>query len=280
MSAKPIARGYSRVSTKMQARDGISLGTQKERIEEHCRYKKLDLVGIYEDAGISGKSMDRPSLQKLLKDMTKGSYVIVCDLDRLGRNTIEALQMLEMFKDKGINFVCLNPDIDYSTPTGELIYVVLSAIAKLQRKNIAKNVSVNMLRLSAAGKLRSRSPFGWKFISKDKDLEPIPEQQAVIEKIKRYHGDGLNLSQISKRLNAEGDYITLTLNKKNTDKTQQFYTQTVKDILVNLGLIKDNKHVLTVEQRITSHHKPKIELEAIPQKPKIELEIINPQEPK
>ena len=256
LTSPKFARGYARVSTKMQSRDGISLATQKERILAHCSYKNLTLLEFYEDAGISGKSMDRPALQKLLQDMTKGSYVIVYDLYRLGRNTRDSLDMLELFMEKGVYFVCLNPDIDYSTPVGELMFTVISAIGRMERRNISANVSINMQRISQEGKLRSRPPFGYKFIGKDKDLEPVPEQIKVLNKILNMYDQGISRSRISRILNEGGDNLCLNLNKKETkEKVQIFYPETIKNILKHYRPVNSEKEVIPVEKRLISYHK-------------------------
>lgn len=254
----PVARGYCRVSTSMQL-DGVSLETQHKRIQAHCDYKGLNLIKCYEERGVSGKNIERPALQSLLSDLNKGEYVIVADLSRLSRNTRDALGLFETFKSRGVHFVCLSPDIDFSTPVGELLFTVMMAVHRLERQNISMHVSNNMQRLSKEGKLRSRAPFGYKFVGKDRDLEPEPTQQAVIEKIKTLHAANMKLAQIAKQLNAHGDNLTLLNNKKTVpgDKVPVFYAQTIKRILQDQGLVtlaKPNERV-TLEQRITSHHK-------------------------
>jgi DNA invertase Pin-like site-specific DNA recombinase len=255
LSSPKIGRAYCRVSTKMQSRDGLSLQTQKEKIQAYCVYKNIQLVELYEDAGISGKSMDRPALQKLLADMTKAEYVIVCDLYRLGRNTMESLYMLNLFIDQGIYFVCLNPDMDFSTPFGELIYTFISALGRMERRNISMNVSANMQRISREGKLRSRCPFGWKFVGKEKDLQPIKEQQDTLCKILKLYDEGVKIAVIARKLNEDGDNKCLHLNKKEKDKQQIFYPETVKNILKNHRQVKSDKPVIPIEKRIISHHK-------------------------
>jgi len=266
MSDRPIARGYCRVSTQYQSEDGISLDTQKKRIMEHCIYKSLNLTKIYEDSGISGKDMNRPGLLTLLNEVCKGEYVIITDLSRLSRNTRDALGMFEQLKEKGINFVCLNPDIDFSTPIGEMMFTVLMAVHRLERQNISAHVSANMKQLSKEGKLRGRAPFGYKFAGKDRDFEPEPEQQRVIEKIKNLYFQGLKYSQIARKLNEEGDNVCLNNNKKTVtqDKVCLFYPQTVKRILLDNGAIPQPNPAsvidmsrVPVERRIISHRKVK-----------------------
>lgn len=252
MNSPKYAFGYCRVSTKMQVDDGLSLDTQKEKIISHCRYRDLTLLGFYEDAGLSGKNMDRPALQKLLQDVTRDSYVIVNDCKRLGRDTIDSLTMLKHFLEKGVHLICLNFDIDFSTPVGEMMFTVMCAYGKMERRDISANVSANMLRASREGRLRNRPPFGYKFVGKDKDFEVIPEQIIVLNKILVWHDQGINNSRISKYLNDSGDNLVLSLNKKEKkDKVQIFYPETIRNILKHY---RDG--VVSIEKRIVSHHKP------------------------
>jgi DNA invertase Pin-like site-specific DNA recombinase len=259
MMAKVICRGYIRVSTTMQSEDGISLETQYKRLQAHCEYKGWNLVKVYTDAGISGKNMDRPGLQSLLSDIQANETVLICELSRMSRTTKDALTIFELFKEKGANFVCLSPDMDFGTPIGQMMLTVLCAVHQLERQNISAHVSNNMTRLSKEGKLRSRPPYGYKFVGKDKDLEPEPAQQTVLENIKIMHAGGMNLAQIAKQLNERGDNLTLLNNRKTIpEKIPVFHAQTIKRILVDHGILVPVKPVkrLPLEQRITSHHKP------------------------
>lgn len=252
------ARGYVRVSTQYQE-DGQSIETQVKRIQSHCDYKGLNLTKIYTDSGISGKNMNRPALQELMKDMTKGSYVIISDLSRLSRNTKDALNMLEEFKTRGVYFVCLSPDMQFdANPISELIFTILMAVHKLERENVSKHVSMNMQRLSKEEKLRSRPPFGWKFTGKENDMEEVPEQQAVRNKIIELHKQGNTYSKIAQILNSNGDNSVLSLNKRDNSKVCIFYAQTVKSCLIDAGVVEgkgsyqDRK---PIQKRIVSHHK-------------------------
>lgn len=261
---REIARGYCRVSTTMQGEDGVSLDTQQKKIKGYCELNYLNLVKIYEDSGLSGKDMNRPQLMNLINDMKENDRIIVSDLSRLSRSTKDALIMLEKFKEKGIKFVCLNPNIDTSTPVGELMFTVLMAVHKLERENIASHVSRNMQQLSKDGKLRARPPFGWKFAGKDKDYIEDSEQQECIEKIKHLYidggenGRGMKYAQIARKLNEEGANVCLNNNKRGgSDKTPKFYPETVKRILIDTGLVtpsgKDAR--IPINARIISHRK-------------------------
>jgi len=224
---QPSAYGYIRVSTSMQAEEGISLVTQSNRIAEYCKFRGYNLVKIYEDAGLSGGNANRPGLTEVLSILKKGDYLVVAELSRLSRNSSDAVKLHTQFREKGIKLVSLNPDIDFSTAVGEMMYNVLVAIYQLERRQTAERVSVNMKTLSAQGKLRPRPPFGWKFVSKEFPFEEVEEQQEIIDYIFILRGDGLSLHQICAYLNAEGYNKVLGGGKH----TQQFYPQTVKNII-------------------------------------------------
>ena len=65
--------------------NGFSLGEQKEKILQLCKFKEYEVFKVYEDAGISAKDMEhRPAFQKMLADMKKGkiNYIVAYKLDR------------------------------------------------------------------------------------------------------------------------------------------------------------------------------------------------------
>lgn len=255
MTNQLTARVYVRVSTVNQAEDGISIETQEKRLRSHCDYKGYNLIKVYIDAGISAKDRNRPQLQQLFSEIQKDEFFIVCDLSRFSRNTKDALIMLEELETKGVHFICLTPELDFSTPMGRCMFRMLMCFHELERDTISMNVSANMQRISREGKLRSRCPFGWKFVGKDKDLEPIKEQQETLCKILKLYDEGVKIAVIARKLNEDGDNKCLHLNKKEKDKEQIFYPETVKNILKNHRQLKSDKPVIPIEKRIISHHK-------------------------
>lgn len=204
-----IAYGYIRVSTTMQAEEGVSLDTQTNKIEEYCKFKGYVLVHVYSDAGLSGGNANRPALITLLDVIKKDNYLIVADLSRLSRNNSDAVRIHDKLREKGCKLVSLNPDIDFSTPTGEMMYNVLMSMYQLERRQIAERVSANMQMLKKQGKLRSRPTYGWIFVGKDKAFEEVPDQQEVIKIIIQLYEDGVSMRSIAEYLNREGHNKTL-----------------------------------------------------------------------
>ena len=100
-----IAAVYIRVSTEDQAREGFSLGEQKEKLLQLCAFKGYEVFKVYEDAGISAKDMEhRPAFQEMLQDMRDGkiNYIVAYKLDRVTRSVryLEELECLTKVKNK------------------------------------------------------------------------------------------------------------------------------------------------------------------------------------
>lgn len=253
---KKIAKGYIRVSTHIQDEDGVSMETQAKRIHDYCNYKNYNLVKIYEDAGISGKDVEhRPGIQELLRDLQKDEYIIYCDFARMSRDARESLNIFYLIEQKKAFHVCLEFDMDTSTSIGKMVAGIICNLNQMNRENSAKLISVNMQRLSSEGKLRSRCPFGYKFVGKDKDYEIVQEQLEVAKMIVTLYKSGTSIHGITGILNTNGYAPTLNLNKKKQLPNPQFTSMTVKRILADQGLIQmENRK--PVDQRIKSFHKP------------------------
>ena len=95
---------YPRVSTEMQV-EGYSLDGQKNSLKRFAEREEMQIVGIYEDAGKSGKSIEgRPAFKRMLSDIQEGfdvDYVLVYKLSRFGRNAADILNSLEFIQSYG-----------------------------------------------------------------------------------------------------------------------------------------------------------------------------------
>lgn len=248
-------KAYCRISTELQA-DGVSLDTQENRIIAYCFAQGLQLEKVYKEV-CSGKDLNRPQFQLMISELRQGDTVCILDLSRLSRSTIDTLSIVQWFLDNKIGFICLSQKIDTSTPEGRMMITLMSSFNQYERENTARKVSSSMLSLSSQGKLRSKSPFGWKYVALNKDFEMDEEQQIVLGYIKQMHLSGRKQKQIADYLNSQGLNKCLLNNKKNPEKfdNPKFYSASIKKILVENGLIQDEKVKKSVEQRIVSHHK-------------------------
>jgi hypothetical protein len=113
MEEKKIAGIYIRVSTEDQAREGFSLGEQKEKLIELCKFKGYEVYEIYEDAGISAKDIKhRPAFQKMLNDIKEGkiNYIVAYKLDRITRNVRDLEELISKLEKYNCYLVCDRDD--------------------------------------------------------------------------------------------------------------------------------------------------------------------------
>src|SRR5437588_13026900 len=98
--------GYCRVSTEEQAREGISLEMQAERIKAFAASQGWTVKQVFKDAGHSGTTLERPALQKMLANLDGIAAVCVWKVDRLSRKQRHLLSILEeILEPKGVGFV-------------------------------------------------------------------------------------------------------------------------------------------------------------------------------
>ncbi|MBU5679006.1 recombinase family protein [Blautia sp. MSJ-9] len=123
--------GYSRVSTKGQAKDGNSLEAQEAAL------KAAGVQKIYSDA-FTGTKSHRPELDKLLDVIKPGDTLIVTKLDRIARSASQGTELIESLLKKDIVVHILNIGIMDNTPTGKLIRNILFSFAEFERDMIVE----------------------------------------------------------------------------------------------------------------------------------------------
>ena len=124
--------GYARVSKNEQ-----SLDVQIKKLEESgCEE-------IYQEK-ISGVKDNRSQLNLLLGKLRKGDTICVIRLDQLGRRMSKLIEMINDFKEKGIEFVSLENNIDTTSPMGMLLFSICAAFAQMERELIAERVKAGL----------------------------------------------------------------------------------------------------------------------------------------
>ena len=154
---------YVRVSTEEQAVEGFSIDAQIQELTTFCKRNGDTIVAEYKDEGYSGKSMDRPQLQKLLSDCQSGSFnrVLVRDVSRLSRKLYHVLTVMEIFDKNGIGFFSTNENTDYSSPQGKAMLQVFGSFAEFQRNQIVDNVKMGMMQRAKEGKWNGGRVLGY-----------------------------------------------------------------------------------------------------------------------
>ena len=140
--------GYARVSTKGQAKEGNGLESQKKEI-----LKKYENAKIYEES-YTGTKTDRPVFNKVLDQLQEGDTLVVAKLDRLARNTIEGIRIVEDLFAKGVAVHVLNVGLLENTTRGKFFLTTMLAVAEMERNTIIERTQ--------AGKEIAKSKEGFK----------------------------------------------------------------------------------------------------------------------
>ncbi len=146
---------YARVSTSNGKQSPES---QLNDLREYAKNRKFTIHEEYVDLGISGKTENRPGLNRLLADARKRRFdgVLVFKFDRFARSTRHLVESLEEFQSLGIAFLSFTEGIDTGSPMGKAMFTIVGAIAELERSLIVERVKSGLRTARAKGKVLGR----------------------------------------------------------------------------------------------------------------------------
>ncbi len=198
------AIGYIRVSTEQQANEGVSLEAQKAKIAAWCVTNGYELVNVFVDAGISGKSMDkRPGLQDAMKSLKKGMALVSYSLSRLARSSKDALSIGETVAKRKADMVSLSEQIDTTTAAGKMMFQMLAVLAEFERNLVAERTTNALQHKKATNqKYTNITPYGFEAI--EGRLVQVQAEAAVVAEIQAARASGNTLQSIADSLNGRG----------------------------------------------------------------------------
>ncbi len=200
--------GYKRVSTTEQVKHGYSLEDQDRAIRAHCRAKGMRLVAMLADEGQSGSNgLDsRQGLAEALARIERGEaeVLLVKDLDRLARDLLLQLTIIEQLKAAGVEVVAIEePEVDGPDHLRELFRNVLGSIAQYERAVIrGRMMAGKAAKRAQGGYTGGRPPYG--LAAKDRALVANPEEQQVVELVQRMREQGESYRSICAALAEAG----------------------------------------------------------------------------
>ncbi len=212
---------YIRVSTDSQAEEGYSIDAQREQLTAYCVAKGWKNYQYYIDGGYSGSSLDRPEIQRLIRDAQNNriSNCLVFKLDRLSRSQKDTLYIIEdIFNTHGVGFISLNESMDTTTPMGRLMIGILSAFAQLERENIQLRTRMGMKERVKSGLWMGgkRIPFGY-------DYDPvqgilIPNKDAdTVRKIYDLYIQGYSAQKIADMVGLKYEKLAVQILTRKTN---------------------------------------------------------------
>jgi DNA invertase Pin-like site-specific DNA recombinase len=184
--------GYLRVSPAELVASGYGLKAQEHAIREALERRDWELAELIRDEGESGKSLERPGLQRALEAIAAGDVdgLVVAKLDRLSRSVIDFAELLEWFTEAEATLLALDLDVDTSTPGGRLVANVFASVAEWERDTIAARTSAGLAVARAEGR-----PIGPPSVS---------DRPGLAEHIQALRDTGLSYRAVAEQLNAEG----------------------------------------------------------------------------
>lgn len=194
---------YCRVSTDREEQKD-SLAHQKEFFQEYAKKNGHELFRLYADEGISGTSLKkRVEFQRLMQDaqMSLFEMVVVKDISRVARNTVDFLQSIRVLKSSGINVVFITANMT-SLGDSEFILTIFGAMAQEESGNLSKRVKWGKKINAQKGRVPQRI-YGYDRID-NFTLQINPVEADVVRKIFRlYLNQGMGCRGISLALNSD-----------------------------------------------------------------------------
>ena len=199
------AVGYCRVSTESQER-GVSLDAQADKIRAMATVHDAELVEMIVDGGESGKSLQRPGIQRLIAmvDRREVQVVIIAKLDRLTRSVRDLGELLEGFQRRGVALVSVGESLDTGSAAGRLVLNVMASVSQWEREAIGERTRDALRHKKALGHRVGTVPFGFSLADDGRTLIQYAPEQKVIKTIVNHRQQGLSLRVVAQELNRAG----------------------------------------------------------------------------
>ncbi len=214
MSKSPPRKFRCAVYTRKSSEEGLdmafnSLDAQREACEAYIASQKPEgwvaMDDRYDDGGISGATLERLALVRLLADIEAGrvDIVVVYKIDRLSRSLMDFAKLIEVFETHGVTFVSITQQFNTTTPMGRLTLNILLSFAQFEREVTAERIRDKFAASRRKGMwMGGNPPLGYDV--KDRKLVVNTEEAAVVRMIfERFTAVG-SATQLARTLRAEG----------------------------------------------------------------------------
>jgi len=174
--------GYERVSTDKQQID-----------RQHDQLTEAGCEKVFTDIGQSGRKASRPEFDRCLAYLRTGDSLVVTELSRLGRSTKHLLTLAEELKERGIELVILNLGLDTSTPSGQMVFTVLCAVAQMEADITLERTMDGLKAARSRGRVGGRK-------------EALNDRQKA-ELLRMYAAKDLTVAEIGETFNISRDAV-------------------------------------------------------------------------
>ncbi len=225
---------YIRVSTQVQAEEGVSLGAQRAKLTAYAQAFDLEVVEVIADEGLSAKNLDRPGLQRALRLIEDGlaDAIAVVKLDRLSRSVRDLGHLIETYFAKPTcSLISVAENLNTHNAAGRLVVNMLISVAAWEREICAERTKDALFQLKSEGVRLGREGYGWRR-SDELDAEgrkiviEVEEEREAVARVLDLHGAGLSLRAIAGALTAEG---------RATKRGGAWRSETIRKIVLRFG---------------------------------------------
>lgn len=227
MEKKKKSALYVRVSTTHQI-DKDSLPLQRSDLTNYTKYVLgIDDFEIFEDAGYSGGTTDRPAYQDMMNRIKIGEFthLIVWKIDRISRNLRDFSEMYDELKKYNVTFISRNEQFDTSTAMGEAMLKIILVFAELERKLTGERVFSVMISRAQKGLWNGATiPLGYEWDAETKFPRPCDAEAKTVQYIFDQYEIIKSTTKLAKKLNIE---------KIPTKRNGTWTPRTVGGILTN-----------------------------------------------
>src|SRR5260370_23820363 len=174
--------------------DSSSLDKQDQQCQRWAEAYGHEIIATAADSNISGKTdpFQRPELGTWLTEprlIESYDGIVAAKLDHFARSVRYWAHLLDWAKERGKVVVCVEPFIDFSTPTGQLVGMIMSWLAEQELAQITQRSNDTKLYLQENGYVTGKAPFGYRIVADrdHKSLEPDPAQAELVREAVRMY---------------------------------------------------------------------------------------------
>jgi len=202
------------IYTRKSSEEGLeqafnSLDAQREACAAYVLSQASEgwtaLPDVYDDGGLSGGSLERPALQRLLSDVATGmvDIIVVYKVDRLTRSLLDFAKLVEAFDRAGVSFVSITQSFNTTTSMGRLTLNMLLSFAQFEREVTAERIRDKIAASKAKGMwMGGVPPLG--YAPDGRTLKIVPDHAAIVRDIHaRYLALG-NVRLVKEQLDGDG----------------------------------------------------------------------------
>lgn len=206
---------YIRVSTEEQALHGDSIEAQKQALIEYAQKNQYKIIDCYIDDGFTATSLNRPSLQRLLKDVRedKIDLIIFTKIDRWSRGVRNYYKIQDVLDNHKVNWKTIFENYDTSTAAGQLHINIMLSVAENEAAVTSERIKVVFKnKIKNKEVITGKIPKGYKIENKKLviDKETVNIVKSIFSHFEIYQSKRSTMNFIRDELGVNLSYKTIS----------------------------------------------------------------------